>query len=375
MKALALIILASGQSLRFNKSVSKMFIRLQSTPLWAWVAKDLARKYPFLEVIIACQNPKYFAKFAPSFTYVKGSNSRSKSLENALKITNCEFVLVSDAARVRVNEQTIKELISVQKSTNADCVSPILRINDSVMYEEGFINRDKIKLIYTPQLSRKSLLLKGLKMGEYSDDSAAVAAAGGTLAYIKANEKSRKLTYWDDLFKLDLPSLEQEFFTGCGYDVHAFGVKRPLVLGGVVVHESKGVIAHSDGDVLIHALIDALLGAAGLGDIGEHFPDNDEAYKNASSVKLLQDAYKLVLKYGFVLVNADICVIMQSIKLGGKKEEIAKSLSKILGNTNINIKATTTEGLGFVGRDEGVAVMANVSLKYFDWMKNEDIDN
>lgn len=376
MKNLALVVLASGDSTRFNLPVSKLFIRLNTTPLWAYLAKNLESFYDFDEKVVVCKNPDFFMKFATSFEYVRGGDTRAESLLNALKGIKSEFVLICDGARPLISKECVLALIAKQETSKADCISPILRVSDSLIYEDEFLNREKLGLIYTPQLSRTKLLKKALEKSlDFTDDSAAVASVGGRLDFIKADENARKITFESDLLKLPLPPLKQEFFTGCGFDVHAFGAKRPLILGGVVVDAKKGLVAHSDGDVLVHALIDALFGAAGLGDIGDHFPDSDSEYKNVSSMKLLKICYEKVLKYGFVLVNADICVLMQSPKLGGYKKEIALHLSKALNNTNINIKASTTEKLGFVGRDEGVAVMANVSLKYFEWMKNEDFNN
>ena len=196
-----------------------------------------------------------------------------------------------------------------------------------------------------------------------------MASVGGKIWFVEGEENARKITFKEDLVRLDLPAPANEIFCGNGFDVHSFGERRPLILGGVEVHKSMGLKAHSDGDVLAHALIDALLGAASLGDIGELYPDTSAKYKNADSMKLLQNAYKRVLNFGFELVNADITVIAQEPKLAKFKAQIAKNLAKTLNldEFRINVKATTTENLGFVGRKEGIAVLASVNLRYFDW--------
>jgi len=152
---------------------------------------------------------------------------------------------------------------------------------------------------------------------------------------------------------------------GIGYDCHRFAPGRKLILGGVEIPHEQGLAGHSDADVLIHALIDALLGGAGLGDIGEHFPDSDERYRNADSLTLLETVVTTVIAAGLEILNADCTVIMERPKLGPYKQEIRERLAKALGlaPARVNVKATTGEGMGFVGRGEGVAALALASLR------------
>ena len=151
---------------------------------------------------------------------------------------------------------------------------------------------------------------------------------------------------------------------GHGFDAHCYVLDRPLILGGVTIPYEKGLLAHSDGDVLIHALIDALLGAAGLGDIGVHFPDTDKQYKNVDSRLLLTQTAQLISKSAFRLVNADITLIAQEPKLKPYIEAMCNNLSVDLqvARQQLNIKATTTEGMGFTGRKEGIAAHAVVLI-------------
>jgi 2-C-methyl-D-erythritol 2,4-cyclodiphosphate synthase len=149
---------------------------------------------------------------------------------------------------------------------------------------------------------------------------------------------------------------------GSGLDVHAFGPGASLVLGGVRIPYSRGVIAHSDGDVVLHALVDALLGAAGLGDIGQHFPDSDPQWKGADSRRFVAATLDLLARRGLRIVNADITVIAQAPKIAPWRDEIRRQLALMLALPEhaLNIKATTTEHLGFLGRNEGIAAMASV---------------
>lgn len=155
-----------------------------------------------------------------------------------------------------------------------------------------------------------------------------------------------------------------DFRCGIGFDVHAFAPHRKLILGGVEIEYEFGLEGHSDADVLIHAIIDALLGAAGLGDIGQHFPDSDERYLNISSLALLKETTEKIKADGWSISNIDVTVIAETPKLTDYISKIKASLSNIDGieNSAVNIKATTTEKLGFTGRKEGIATMAVASL-------------
>lgn len=152
---------------------------------------------------------------------------------------------------------------------------------------------------------------------------------------------------------------------GQGFDVHAFSEGRPLIIGGVTIPYEKGLLGHSDADVLLHAITDALLGAAGEGDIGKHFPDTDPAYKDADSKRLLLDSWKLVEKKGYSLGNIDCTIIAQKPKMLPYIEEMRGVIAGIFGvdAERINVKATTTEKLGFPGREEGIAAQAVVLIE------------
>jgi 2-C-methyl-D-erythritol 2,4-cyclodiphosphate synthase len=151
---------------------------------------------------------------------------------------------------------------------------------------------------------------------------------------------------------------------GIGYDSHRLAEGRRLILGGVEIPGELGLEGHSDADVLTHAVIDALLGAAGLGDIGEHFPDTDERWRDADSLELLKDVVAKVSAAGLGIVNVDCTVVMERPKLGAHRGEIRTRLAQVLGleERRVNVKATTGEGIGFVGRGEGVAALAIASL-------------
>ena len=158
---------------------------------------------------------------------------------------------------------------------------------------------------------------------------------------------------------------------GIGYDVHRLGPGRLLILGGLNIPSPQGLIGHSDADVLVHAIMDALLGAAALGDIGQHFPDSDPAYKGVSSIKLLAEVVALMRERGYEIVNADITVVAERPKMAPCRAEVEQRLAEVLGTApgNVSVKGTTTEKLGFTGREEGIAAEAVVLLR----RKNETV--
>jgi 2-C-methyl-D-erythritol 2,4-cyclodiphosphate synthase len=153
------------------------------------------------------------------------------------------------------------------------------------------------------------------------------------------------------------------FRTGMGYDAHRLAPGRPLVLGGVAIPHPVGLLGHSDADVLTHALMDALLGAAGLGDIGRHFPDTDPAWRGADSVRLLEQVAELLNRTGWEVVNADATLLAERPKIASHIPAMVKRLESALGEGTVSVKATTCEGMGFVGRGEGMAAMAVCLLK------------
>jgi len=363
-----LIILSAGNSTRFEYPVKKQWLRIENKPLWQFVAERFNTFFDFKNTILTAnkEEVRLYEKLC-DYTIVPGDRERQLSLKNALEYVDTEYVMVSDVARACVPREIIEKLIQ----NPADCTVPFIKPVDTVVYENSTIDRNKVKLIQTPQLSRTEILKKALDTDRlFTDERAAIEAIGGRIKYIPGSEQSRKITYFKDL---NLPCLKRpskDIFTGIGYDTHRFEENKEMFLGGVKIDNTGyGFKAHSDGDVASHALIDAMLGAAGYGDIGEFFPDDDPAFKDISSVKLLKYVKDVLLKTGFEIVNADLTVIAQKPRLKEYKTKIQRNLSNLLG-ARVNVKATTNEKMGFIGRGEGIAVMASTNLKYKDWYED-----
>jgi len=368
---LSLVMLGAGSSSRFKMPARKQWLRTGHIPLWLYATQNIIKTHKFTKVIIVCSKEEidYMKLFSSEFIYVVGGTTRQESLKNALLHVESKSVLVSDVARVCVPNDMLNRII--EKCEKADIIVPYLKVSDTVVYDNQTINRDKVKLIQTPQLSKTASLKKALLHPEdFTDDSSAIKANGGKVEYVLGDKRANKITSAEDIdILLDLDAPKNDMFVGNGYDVHQFEQNKPMVLGGVEIRSDKGFKAHSDGDVAIHALIDALLGASGAGDIGELFPDNDPDFKDVDSKKLLKKIVLFLYNVGFEIVNCDVTIIAETPKLLTYKQKMRKALADILHvePLHVNIKATTTEELGFVGRKEGVAVNAIALLKYYNW--------
>jgi len=369
---ITLILLAAGSSSRFELDVKKQWLRVNHKPLWQEVADKCEKMKLFSKIIVTSSKDDIeFMKNYADYTFVEGGATRQQSLKHSLEEVGTDFVLVSDIARSCIDEEFLKHIISYKGKS--DCIVPYLNVTDTIVYENETIDRDKVKRVQTPQLSRTSILVSALNTNkEYTDESSAIIASGANREFILGKEDAHKITHYSDLKKLScLEKPSDDTLSGTGFDVHAFGGDKEMYLCGVKIESDIGFIAHSDGDVAIHALIDALLGAAGMSDIGMLFPDTDDTYKGIDSKELLHIVVKKLYNFGFVIVNVDLTIAAQKPKIAKYKLQMRKTLSNILNiqSARVNVKATTTEKLGFIGRGEGVGVIANANLKYFDWTK------
>jgi 2-C-methyl-D-erythritol 4-phosphate cytidylyltransferase/2-C-methyl-D-erythritol 2,4-cyclodiphosphate synthase len=369
-----LILLSAGESSRFNCRTKKQWLRVGDKPLWLKVLENFQNMNLFSKIILtAHKNEVHLFKKYSDVEIVEGGNSRQNSIKNAIQFVETEFVVISDIARCFIPKDLVNRLLESRLLGHS--IVPYLPVSDTVVVGEKSVNRDEVKLIQTPQVSATEFLKEILKSEnrDFSDESSLIFANGGERYFVIGDSRAKKLTFSSDI--KDSVCFEEgykeQIFVGNGFDVHQFSFEdnRKLVLGGVEIESELSFKAHSDGDVLIHSIIDGILGASGIGDIGELFPDNDEQYKNIDSKRLLQIVHDLIEKIGLEISNIDVTIIAQAPKLGKYKDEIRKNLSQILRIPlfYINIKATTSEKLGFIGRKEGVGVLSTVSLKHIDW--------
>lgn len=316
-----------------------------------------------------------------------GGATRSETVLNTLKAIGTEtlkdaLVLVHDAARPLVDPDDVTELIDKAKTdilkhgplagaVLAVPVSDTVKRTDAADVITEDISREHLWRIATPQAFAGLALLNALeKHPDVTDESSAVRAAGGRVSVVAAQPSVFKITRPADLtlarmmFENSQKPMLPEIRTGIGYDSHRLVEGRPLILGGVTIPHTKGLDGHSDADVLLHAVTDAVLGAANLGNIGILFPDTDPAYKGADSGALLKDAFARVRAAGWELVNLDAVLIAQKPKINPHLTAIRESIARIMSVdvSRISVKPKTNEKLGFEGREEGMSAFVTVLL-------------
>ena len=302
---------------------------------------------------------------------VEGGATRFDSVHHVIEaidgLQDDDLVLIHDAARPFLDTSDLEQALELATRTGAviyarQATDTIKRIGEGMVVKQT-LDREKIYHAQTPQIFRAGLLRKGYKLmgnrGGFTDEAGLLEACGIRVTLFATRSENRKITHPEDLALMKQNTLR----IGHGYDVHRFDPQRPLMLGGVHIENAPGLAGHSDADVAIHALIDALLGAAGLGDIGHWFPDTDPELAGVDSTVLLTKVWEDLDCRGYQLINADITIQAQAPKLAPHIPKMRARLGELLDCEAINIKATTTEKMGFVGRKEGMAADAVVLLE------------
>ena len=293
---------------------------------------------------------------------VAGGATRVQSVRAGLDAVNAEYVAIHDAARPFVTPQVIWDALEAAYETGA--AAPAVPVKDTVkVAADGLVvetpAREKLYAVQTPQCFRTALyrqVLAQVCCDAVTDDCSAFELAGLPVRLTQGDYANYKITTREDL-----PASEKNGGNGMrighGYDVHRLVEGRALVLGGVTVPYEKGLLGHSDADVLTHAVMDALLGAAALGDIGKLFPDTDPAYKGADSIALLQEVGRVLARAGWAAGNIDATLLCQAPKLAPYIPAMRENLAAALGISaeDVSVKATTEEKLGFTGSGEGIA--------------------
>jgi 2-C-methyl-D-erythritol 4-phosphate cytidylyltransferase/2-C-methyl-D-erythritol 2,4-cyclodiphosphate synthase len=301
------------------------------------------------------------------YELVTGGATRQQSVARALSaIGSADRVLIHDAARPDLPETVIARLLDALD--DAPGAIPVLPVVDSLSRDEnglmvGTARREELRRVQTPQAFRFADIRGAHATWEgdpvAGDDAQVLRAAGGAVAHVAGDERLAKLTFAED-FMTALPPMR----VGMGYDVHRLAEGEELWLGGIRIEHDRGLAGHSDADVALHAIVDALLGAIANGDIGSHFPPSDPQWKGASSDRFLAHAARLVTEAGYAVGNIDLTIICEAPKIGPHRQAMRERIADLLGvDINaISVKATTTERLGFTGRGEGIAAQAAATL-------------
>ncbi len=381
------VVPAAGGGVRFGGEVPKQFAALGSTTVLEAALAPLiaAPEISAIVLVLAAhdaQGQALVERLQPRVRSALGGAVRAQSVRNGLaalaaSASDDDWVLVHDAARPCLPAMDLERLMRELKD---DPVGGILAapIGDTVKQTSGSghiertIDRGGLWRALTPQMFRYGLLRAALDAAlgaglDVTDDAAAIERAGFKPRLIAGSASNIKITRPDDLAMAEAilgAWAAPAVLMGHGYDVHAFTEGDHVVLGGVRIPHERGVLAHSDGDVVIHALCDALLGAAGLGDIGEWFPPSDPTYRGADSRGFLRQVAGELAKRGYSVSNADVSVIAEAPRVLAYKAAMRANLAADLNIpvTRVNIKATSMEGLGAIGRGEGFAAHAVVVL-------------
>ncbi len=363
------IILASGQSKRFNSNKLKQFIIYKNKPLFEHSIEKALTSKLFKKIILVVNNKKQInKKFSKNVVIIKGGKERSDSsligLEYIKKFKPSN-VLIHDAARPDFSLQLLKNLVKSLKKNKA--VIPTVNTKDSIKYKvkkQLFnLNRDHSFSTQTPQAFRfNDLYNLSIKQKIKIQDEATLFIENNLkVKFIKGENSNNKITYKEDINT-------NKTFIGIGFDIHRLIKSKKLYLGGLKIPFHSGLKGHSDGDVIIHSIIDALLGAMRKKDIGTLFPDNKKKFKNIRSPKMLKPVIQIMDKNDFYINNVDINLICEQPKVSKYRDKIIKSLSKLLNidSSLINLKGKTVEKLGLIGKEKAVACEVIVSIIKYD---------
>ncbi|MFL6731591.1 MAG: bifunctional 2-C-methyl-D-erythritol 4-phosphate cytidylyltransferase/2-C-methyl-D-erythritol 2,4-cyclodiphosphate synthase [Sphingomicrobium sp.] len=370
------LIVAAGSGSRMGGGVPKQFRLLGGRPVLRWAVESLIRHPALRSVrVVVGRGQQAEAETALAGldvgSLIEGGAERADSVRAGLAAVNGEAVLVHDAARPFCPAEVVDRLLASLEFFEG--AAPVLPVGDTLARVGETLGEpvDRVGLarVQTPQAFRIDALRTAYDQWDGpspTDETTVVRAAGMEVAAIQGDPSLEKLT-----LPADFARAEQWLTgrmsprTGMGFDVHAFAGEGPVMLGGIEVPHSRGLAGHSDADVVLHAITDALLGAAGLGDIGEHFPPSDPRFKGAASSLFLAHAVHLLRSRGAVIDHIDCTVIAEAPKVGPRREAMRAKIAEIteLRVEQISVKATTTEGLGFIGRREGIAAQAVASIR------------
>lgn len=371
------ILVAAGRGTRAGGAEPKQWQMLAGRPVLAHTVAAFAAR-PSIDRIVLALHPEDMARAAPlltaRITAVPGGATRDASVKAALESLagqGVTHVLIHDGARPLVSAALIQRLLAALDT--ADAVAPALPVTDALWRGvsgrvAGTVPREGLFRAQTPQAFAFDAILAAHRAhpGGAADDVEVARAAGLDVTIVEGDDDNLKLTYPGDFARAErlLRGRPMDIRTGNGFDVHAFGPGDHVWLCGVKVAHPGGLIGHSDADVGMHALTDAIYGALAAGDIGRHFPPSDPQWKGAASVIFLTHAANLMRDRGYRLANCDVTLICERPKIGPHAIAMQRELARILGveEDRVSVKATTTERLGFTGREEGIAALATATL-------------
>ena len=372
----AAIIAAAGMGHRLGANLPKSLVKLIDKTLLEHAVANLA---PVAQLLIVTAPAGYEAEYkkllGEEVEVITGGVLRSDSIRIAIaKIpNNYEYVLVHDAARALASTRLASEVIN-QLIRGQQAVIPTLEVIDTIKevdnqgYVRNTLNRSSLKIVQTPQGFNRSVLERAHQASEdATDDAALVEALGIKVKTIAGEDQAFKITTKGDIktaINFLLPDNQKQLRVGIGVDAHAFSQdkKRKLALAGLIWPDEIGLDGHSDGDVAAHAICDALLSAADLGDLGSNFGVADSKYKGATGAQMLSESLAKVAAAGFEIENVSVQIVGNRPKIAPKRAQAISALSKALAGAKVSLAATSTDGLGFTGEGKGLSAIATALL-------------
>lgn len=382
------IIAAAGQGKRMASRVNKVLLPLHGRPVLAHSLFAACQAEAVTNIFITAAEEEIDTMEALvkdlnlplPCQVIAGGSERQYSIANALKAVpdKINIVVVHDGARPLAGAELFNKVIAAARQHRAAIAAVPVKDTIKTADTDGWVTatpeRRTLWSVQTPQAFDHKLLSTAYRQAAEAsylgtDDASLVERLGESVKIVEGHYQNIKITTPEDLgFAESLVTQQQEAMamirTGIGYDVHRLVPERKLILGGVDIPYSLGLDGHSDADVLLHAIKDALLGAAALGDIGRHFPDTDGRYKGVSSLSLLAEVRQILSENGYAVHNIDATIVAQKPKLAPYIAQMNTNIASVLGLAvnQVNVKATTTEGLGFAGQGEGMAAYATASI-------------
>ena len=366
------VLLAAGKSTRFKSKKNKLLSRLEDKTILEHNIEQI-KKIGFKKITLVINNINDLKNIIlTNIELIKGGKTRTLSVKNGLIKSNfkAKYVFIHDAARIIKTDKLIKKLINEVHKEKYDCIIPFSKCNETVIKDHKNILREELKMIKTPQVFLKNkitLLHKKNKNYQLTDDSVLMRnnPKKFKIRYMVDNGLNLKITYKEDLENLFI-TYKKKYRVGLGYDIHKIQKINKLnyiKLGGIKIKSKIKVISHSDGDVILHAVTDSILGALSLRDIGTYFPNN-KINKSRNSVDFLSFALKKLKNKNFKINNIDLMIVSEIPKINPYYENILKSLTKLLEieKKQITIKATTNEKSGLIGKSEFIACWSNLSI-------------
>jgi 2-C-methyl-D-erythritol 4-phosphate cytidylyltransferase/2-C-methyl-D-erythritol 2,4-cyclodiphosphate synthase len=384
MKTVA-IIPAGGVGKRLGSSIAKQYLLLDGVPVLVRTLKIFQQAKVIDEIVLVVPEDDLISArkqlldkydLTKVTAIVAGGNERQDSVRKGLSaiVDKCNVVIIHDGVRPLLTEEMLNQVVAAAKSDGASSIG--VKVKDTVKQTTddnlvaATLPRNNLWLTQTPQAFAFDVLQRAYDAAASdkfygTDDASLVERIGVKVKMIAGSYENIKITTPDDLiiaeaFIKNKAGTSMNTRSGFGYDSHRFAAGRKLILGGVEIAFDYGLQGHSDADTLIHAIGDALLGASGCGDIGRHFPDSDQAYKDISSIIILERVKKIIGAKGFLINNIDATVVMENPKLAPYAASMVANIARTLeiSEAAVNVKAKTNEGMGFTGRNEGVAVFA-----------------